>query len=201
MKLIFLMPLFVITAGYACSAETCNGTSIDGESSIIAVLATHAPTDQDREARNCITEAIEFSSEVRPQGAVPQLIRYLVFHKDPPPEESQGLILHPPIEGDDYPAVLALARIGAGARPLLLQVICSESTSTLARQNAAHAIVMSFLLEPEHDPGKGILYLRQAEAGGRCWHEKTFGPSHYPCPYHPSMCEISTEVHRGPAPK
>lgn len=69
-------------------------------------------------------------------------------------------ILHPYVEGGDYPAIVALARIGAAARPALVRVIEANEPATLEWQNAAHAIVLSFVHEPERDPGRGILYLR-----------------------------------------
>ncbi len=163
MKTVILMVLFAIAPIAFCQSPTCPGRPLQSESDVLNILRSSTPLSRSPETRHCIAAAIDYAGELRSKAAIQQLVRYLFFQKESPTEKHPTFQWHSPIEGEDYPAVLALAEIGAPARPVLLKVIESESASLLERQNAAHAIVMSFLSGPKSNPGKGILYLRQAK--------------------------------------
>jgi len=158
-----ILPLALVVCCRAF-AQPCNEVQIDTEDAAIRTLSDRSPAASDAISRQCIASAIEVSSALRSSKAIPQLIRYLSFKKDEPPDVGNVVVLlHPPIEGEDYPAVVALARIGPPARIALLQTIESKSPAQIEFQNAAHAIALSFLHEPGHAPGEAILYLREAE--------------------------------------
>lgn len=165
MKAAILLTLFAITLPAICQSPTCHGKLLQSESDVLNILATSRPSSTNPETRECILGAINYASELHSRAAIPELIRFLSFQKESLGEKQQAFALHLPIEGEDYPAVLALGNIGAPARANLLKVIQSDSASVLERQNATHAIILSFLNEPEHDPGKGIVYLKQAAVG------------------------------------
>jgi hypothetical protein len=132
-KAIFLGSL-IILPNAVCQSPTCHGKPLDSESTVLQILETSSPSETNSDLRQCVTGAIEYASELRSQAAIPQLIRYLSFSKDLTVLEKHGFLLHPPLEGDDYPAVLALARIGTPARPALLQVMQSDSVSLLEQK-------------------------------------------------------------------
>lgn len=163
MKTAIVMALLAITPAAMCQSPTCRGKLLQTESEALNILLSSTPSSTNPETRQCIAAAIDYSGELRSKASIPQLIRYLSFHKENPAARHPTFLLHPPIEGEDYPAVLALEQIGMPARIFLIKVVQSSSASAIERQNATHAIILSFLNEPQHDPGKGILYLRQAK--------------------------------------
>ena len=146
-----------------CFSQPCVETQIDSAKSAVAVLKSLNPNETDAAARHCISASIEAISFFKDGIGVPELIRYLTFHRIVPPEEANGIILHVPFEGYEYPAITALSRIGEPARPGLLNVIESDRASEMERQNAAHALVLSFVRDGSEDPGQGIRYIRAAE--------------------------------------
>jgi hypothetical protein len=163
MKTAILMTLLAIAPAAMCQAPTCHGTPLLSESEVLNILASSTPSSRSPETRQCIASAIDYAGELRSKAAIPQLVRYLSFYKGSPAEKHPTFLLHPFIEGEDYPAVLALASIGVPARSVLLNVIESESASLIERQNATHAIVLSFLSGTKPDPGKAILFLRSSK--------------------------------------
>lgn len=152
-----------IFAGSCCLSQPCIETQMDSGNSALTVLKALSPSETDVDSRRCISAAIRVVSQTRDEFAVPELIRYLTFQRDAPPEEAKGLFIQTRIEGDEYPAILALARIGKAARPQLLKVIESDRASETERNNAAHAIVLSFRQGASDDPGQSIRYIRDAE--------------------------------------
>ena len=160
---LIILPVLMVLQSCVCFPEQCNASKLDNEQIVLEVLSKLDPNDRDSDSRKCIQTAIEIASQLRSGIAIPQLIRYLAFRRDKYPDEGTGMLLHMPIEGDEYPAIVALARIGAGARPALLQAIESDVSSVTEKQNAAHAIGLSFMYEPDRNPGNGIAFLRDAE--------------------------------------
>ena len=146
-----------------CFSQPCVETQIDSTKSALAVLKALSPNETDAVSRHCISVSINVISFFKDATAVPELIRYLTFHRVVPPEEAHGAILQVPIEGYEYPAILALANIGEPARPGLLGVIESDRASEMERQNAAHALVLNFRGREGNDPGQSIRYIRAAE--------------------------------------
>jgi len=148
-----------------CLAQpACGSRDVENVAGAIDVLTKRSPSETDPDNRKCIEAAIAAVSQFRSAKAVPELIRYLEYRRSDKDKEPDTVLLHPYIEGHDYPAVVALSRIGAPARSLLLKVIKSRNTSVLERQNAAHAILLSFVHEPNGNPGDGIRFIREAEA-------------------------------------
>lgn len=92
--------------------------------------------------------------------SVPLFISYLAFRREAYPGETSGVLFHVPIDGNEYPAILALGEIGAEARLPLLIVVESGTTDQLTRNNAAQALLHSFYQSKMTD---GIIYLRNAE--------------------------------------
>jgi hypothetical protein len=133
-----------------CLSQACDHSRINSAESAIQVLERLAPTTDDSDEKQCIKGAINVTSQLRPVNAIPQLIRYLSFIRDKEDWEVTSVLgtsvrLHPPVEGDDYPAIVALARIGEPARVALLQTIESDKSSSTELNNAAHAIELSFV--------------------------------------------------------
>lgn len=155
--------LFMALPWAVRASEPCSVTSIKDEATATKALDDSTPEAQDAGSRACIVRAIDLLSELRSKKAIPELIRYLSFERDRAPEENNGLFLHVPFEGYDQPAVLALARIAEPARVALLDTIKSDSAVLSLKQSAAHALALSFLYDPEQNPGKAILYLRDTE--------------------------------------
>jgi hypothetical protein len=148
----------------SCTSQSCDVTQINDETSAINVLVSGSPSTTEQSSRKCIDGAIKALSQFRSKRAVPDLIRYLAF-KEERAKEPSTVHMHPYVEGSDFPAVVALSRVGSPARGPLLEVIESPRSSALERQNAAHAILLSFLYEPNPDPGRGIRFVRDAESG------------------------------------
>lgn len=148
-----------------CLSQACDHSRINSAESAIQVLERLAPTTDDSDEKQCIKGAIGVTSMLHSVSAIPQLIRYLSFKRDKESWESSTVKLRPTIEGNDYPALVALAGLGEQARVALVQTIESEKSSSTELNNAAHAIELSFVYEPERVPWKGILYLRSAETG------------------------------------
>lgn len=164
MSRIYIWSILICTLPAVCKAQTCPDAPVDTEHAAIAFLQAHEPKQNDKTSQVCIIEAIDVLSQLRSQAAVPQLVRYLQYQRPEGPGESSGFLLRPPIEGDRYPAVLALARVGASARGPLLRTIEEGTSSNLELQNAAHAIILSFLLGKEQDPAEGVAFLTAAVA-------------------------------------
>lgn len=154
---------FVIFCLERCFSQSCVDAQIVSAQSAVVVLANLNPNETNPQVRRCISGAINVASQFRDPIATPELVRYLTFHRDPPPEEAKGVFFQTRTEGDEFPAILALARIGEPARPQLLQVIESDSPSQESKQNAAHALALSFLQDTGADPGQSITYIRRAE--------------------------------------
>lgn len=155
-------PFLILGLVASCGAQTCSEGPIQTESAASASLRSHNPEQGDAASGVCITEAISVLSQLRSATGIPQLIRYLQYHRPLAPGEASGFFLHPQIEGNDYPAVLALARVGPDARESLLRVVESAGTSHLERRNAAHAIVLSYLLGKDRNPAEGVAFLKAA---------------------------------------
>lgn len=151
-------------SGFHGFSQTCIETQIDSAQAAVEVLKTLKPNETDAAPRHCILVSIRVISQLKDEAAVPELIRYLTFHRDAQPEEAKGILIQTRIEGDEYPAILALARIGEPSRSRLLRVIESNQASDIERQNAAHALVLSFLHPEGDDPGRAIRYIRGAES-------------------------------------
>jgi hypothetical protein len=153
----------LILGSERCVCQPCADAQIDSARSAVLILTNLSPNETDPRARHCILAAINVASQFRDPIAIPQLVRYLTFHRDPPPEEANGVFFQTRTEGDDFPAILALARIGEPARQQLLQVIESDTLSQESKQNAAHALALSFQQQTTNDPSQSILYIRRAE--------------------------------------
>ena len=161
-KILAVCATLILCVTY-CFSQPCIETQIDSEKSAVAVLKAMSPNETDAVSRHCISVSINVISFFKDATAVPELIRYLTFHRIVPPEEAHGAILQVPIEGYEYPAILALANIGEPARPGLLGVLESDRASEMERQNAAHALVLNFRGREGNDPGQSIRYIRAAE--------------------------------------
>ena len=156
--------LFILMAHGVYASQPCNLGQIPDADAAVRVLTRYAPSTKDGEERACIASAINVLSGLRSERGVPELIRHLEFRGEEPAEWGGALMrLHPYVEGEEYPAVLALARIGEPARPLLLSFIQSSHRSEIKRNNAAHALALSFTQEPGGDPGRAVLLIRRAE--------------------------------------
>jgi len=140
-------------------------SKVDTADAALNTLRTLAPSATNPNEKECIKEAISVLASLRYGKSIPELIRYLSFHTPPEWPNSDVLLLHSYVEGGNFPATVALAQMGEPARSALLTVIKSITSSTLERQNAAHAILLSFMYEERPDAGKGILYLRNLCAG------------------------------------
>jgi hypothetical protein len=163
-QIYFILAATLITTSSWMHPQTCSTHTITTGQEALAVLRGQDPFETDPAAVQCIAGAIDMIDELKFRAAIPELVRYLPFKKPLSPAEKKGFFLHPPLEGDDYPALRALARIGEPARADVLRVIQGNQASTLVRNNAAHAIVISFAVGPELDAAKGIEFLKSAKA-------------------------------------
>jgi hypothetical protein len=110
----------------------------------------------------CVSASINLLIGLHSVQNIPLLISYLSYHRELEEGEAAGFTLHPPIEGNEYPAVVALSVWAEDVRVPLLVVIESNASSELERNNAAHAILLTFLKNSEFNGG--IQYLRASEA-------------------------------------
>lgn len=126
----------------------------------IQVLTKMSPKEIKDPDRPCVSASIHLLGELRPANTIPLLISYLSYHREQLPGEKDGFVMNTPIEGNEYPAIVALSQEGDDARIPLLVVVESEGSSQLERNNAAHAILATFL----NDGGvsEGIKYLHNA---------------------------------------
>jgi hypothetical protein len=141
--------------------------SVVTEDDAIRVLTKTDPNRIVDSDKPCVSASINLFIGLSSVRNIPLLISYLSYHREEEPGEKEGFLLHPPIEGNEYPAVIALSRGTDETRVPLLVIIESDSTLQLERNNAAHAILLSFI--KNSDFNGGIQYLRTAEA--------TIGPS------------------------
>ena len=131
------------------------------EDDAIKTLTARAPTDISKADQPCISASIDLLAELRSIRSIPLLMSYLTYPREEKPGEKEGFLLHPRIEGNDYPSVTALAHIGSEARLPLLTVVESDEGSQLEKNNAAHAILLSFLTNS--GVVGGVRYLEDAE--------------------------------------
>jgi hypothetical protein len=197
MKRIGIFVLSVAVLCGTCLAQQCGKYKIDSAEAAIHLLSRMSPKDTAPSSRKCIENAIDVVSGLLSKDAIPELVRYLPFRRDTVPGEGTEFMLHPSFEDSVYPAVAGLARMGSTARPALLDAIESDSSSSEIRQNAIHALALSFMLEPDHDPGGGILYLRDAERSTRGLTKKkleravVYMLTTYPCRRFPAKCRVA----------
>jgi hypothetical protein len=132
------------------------------EDDAIRVLTKTDPNKISGSDKPCVSASINLLIGARSIRTIPLLISYLPYHREEEPGEKEGFLLHPPIEGNEYPAVVALSRWDDEVRIPLLVIIESDSSSQLERNNAAHAILLSFLKNSNFSGG--IQFLRTAQA-------------------------------------
>jgi len=137
---------------------------INSAEDAIDVLDRLSPSDPNPDSRICIENAIATVTQFRSTQAIPELVRYLSFHRNKYPEEDSPAVIRLYVEGNEYPAIVALAHLGPAIRQPLLEAIESIASSNTIVQNAGHAIALSFGNENEKDPGKAIIFLRDAES-------------------------------------
>jgi hypothetical protein len=163
---VLLICVAVVSLLSSCAARA-DCPSVVTEDDAIRVLIK---TDQNRivdSDKPCVSASINLFIGLSSVRNIPLLISYLSYHREEELGEKEGFLLHPPLEGNEYPAVVALSRGTDETRVPLLVIIESDGTLQLERNNAAHAILLSFL--KNSDFNGGIQYLRTAEA--------TIGPS------------------------
>jgi hypothetical protein len=105
MGIVFQFLLLIILPGGSWALEPCAGSTINNEADAIKVLQDSNHQAKDAPTRACITAAIDLVSELHSQKGVPELIRYISYERDNPPEAAKGVIFYLPFEGYDHPAV------------------------------------------------------------------------------------------------
>ncbi len=163
---VLLICVAVVSLLSSCAARA-DCRSVVTEDDAIRVLTKTDPNRIVDSDKPCVSASINLFIGLSSVRNIPLLISYLSYHREEEPGEKEGFLLHPPIEGNEYPAVVALSRGTDETRVPLLVIIESDGTLQLERNNAAHAILLSFL--KNSDFNGGIQYLRTAEA--------TIGPS------------------------
>ena len=163
MNLKTILSMCVVTF-YLVASTAARGdcASLVGEDDAIRLLTKTDPSKISDPDKPCISASIHILSELRSVRNIPLLVSYLSYHREEEPGEKEGFLLHPPVEGNEYPAIIALSRWDDEVRIPLLIVIESDSSSQLERSNAAYAILLTFLKKPDFNGG--IQFLRTAEA-------------------------------------
>jgi hypothetical protein len=131
------LPISRIASGECASVKT--------EDDALKTLTARSLTDISKGDQPCISASIDLLAELHSTLDIPLLISYLTYRREDAPGEKEGILLHPRIEGNEYPSVTALAHVGNEARLPLLIVVESDAGSQLEKNNAAHAILLSFL--------------------------------------------------------
>lgn len=134
--------------------------SVKTEDDAMKTLMARAPADISKADQPCVSASIDLLSELRSARSIPLLISYLTYHREEQPGEKEGFLLHPRIEVDEYPSVTALAHLGSEARLPLLIIVESDAESRLKKNNAAHAILLSF--RTNSGVADGIRYFEDA---------------------------------------
>jgi len=161
------LPCIVMVLLLSSGAARGDCPSVVGEGDAMRVLTKTDPSKISDSDKPCVSASINLLGELRSVQSIPLLVSYLSYHREEEPGEKAGFLIHPPIEGNEYPAVVALSRWTDEIRVPLLIIVESDNSSQLEKNNAAHAILLSFL--KNSDFGGGIRYLQVAET--------TIGPS------------------------
>jgi hypothetical protein len=156
-----LLQCFVLLSLPISLAASGECVGVKTEDDAIKALTAHVPSDISGADQPCVSASIDLLSELRSTRSIPLLISYLAYRREEQPGEKEGILLHPLIEGNEYPSVTALAHVGNEARLPLLIVVESDGGSQLDRKNAAHSILLSFLTNS--GVAGGVQYLEDAE--------------------------------------
>jgi hypothetical protein len=111
----------------------------------------------DEKSGDCVAWAIRKLGNEHFEPAIPTLVRLLDFRRPLTPREKRGFTMHPTGVWDLYPATSALSGIGKKALPAILQVIESESASSISKENAVFVWMEIY----KYEPAKGVALLRQ----------------------------------------
>jgi hypothetical protein len=130
LTVVALTTLLLIVSSGQILGEECDSLRSASPESLVSFLEAN-PTSEDN--AECFTFAIQKLGEKRYNPAIPALAKLLDFRRPPDEHEKRGYYIR---MRDSYPAVDALFEIGKDALPSVLEVIKTESTSALVRENA-----------------------------------------------------------------
>jgi len=132
-----------------------------GELGAVGVLTARSADRVPDADRECVRTALVVLEGAKSARNIPLLISYLSFRRDDYLGEKEGFMTRAVVEGDRYPAVLALAETGHDAYIPLVMTVESASSTPLVRHNASHAILIG--KRELSGLGSGLEYLRDAE--------------------------------------
>jgi hypothetical protein len=153
-KLTAALIALLLVSSTGLRGQECDKLRTATDPELVSYLKDSIPN---RDNAECMTLVIQKLGDDRYEPAVATLARLLDFRRPPTERERQGLYLHAQGIWEIYPAANSLVHIGTKSLSAMSDVIRTDSSSVMARENA----VFVWMEIHKYEHPKAVALLKQ----------------------------------------